>query len=207
MSIITRHLPYVNPRKDTALVLIDLQKGFDDDRWGARNNPQAEAQIALLLAKWRAARLPVIHVQHDSTTSNGSFRPGTPGNEPKMEAAPMPSEPVYRKTVNSAFIGTSLERDLRDWGISTLILAGFTTNHCVSTTARMASNLGFKTLVVQDATATFERIGLDGKMRHAAEVHASALSDLNEEFATIVDTDAVLKGIWLRHQRDPHWSV
>ena len=180
--------------ENAALLIIDVQKGFDDASWGARNNRQAEANIAMLLAKWRAARRPVIHVQHDSTVSNGSFRPGTPGNEAKPEALPLPGEePVYRKTVNSAFIGTTLERDLRSRGISTLVIVGLTTNHCVSTTARMAGNLGFRTLVVEDATATFDRRGIDGKVRPAAEVHAAALSDLNEEFASIVDTDALLR--------------
>jgi nicotinamidase-related amidase len=193
--MILRYLLEADMHKNIALLIIDVQKGFDDARWGARNNPLAETQIALLLAKWRAARLPVIHVQHDSTTSNGSFQPGTPGNEPKLEALPLPGEPVYRKTVNSAFIGTSLERDLRGRGIATLVLVGFITNHCVSTTARMAGNLGFKTFVVEDATATFDRMGLDGRLRPAAEVHASALSDLNEEFAEIIDTHAILENI------------
>ncbi len=108
---------------------------------------------------------------------------------------PQPGEPVYRKSVNSSFIGTSLEADLRSSGIDTLVLVGLTTNHCVSTTARMAGNLGFRTYVVADATATFDRTGIDGSHRPASEVHAAALSDLHGEFATVVDSGAVLAAV------------
>jgi len=177
---------------NAALVLIDVQRGFFDPSWGERNNPQAEANIARLLAAWRASRRPIFHVHHDSQSPHGCFRPGTPGNLPKVEAEPLPGEPVHRKHVNSGFIGTRLEEDLRAAGINTLVIVGLTTNHCVSTTARMAGNFGFNTFVVSDATATFARAHVDGCLRPAQEVHDAALSDLNEEFATIVTTDAVL---------------
>lgn len=119
----------------------------------------------------------------------------TPGYDPQSEAAPEPGEPIHVEGVNSAFIGTSLEQDLRDAGVDTLVVVGLTTNHCVSTTVRIAGNLGFAVYLVEDATATFDRAGLDGKMRPAAEVHASALSDLSEEFATIVSTGNVLRAL------------
>jgi nicotinamidase-related amidase len=118
------------------------------------------------------------------------LRPGSTGNQPKAEATPLPGETIYRKTVNSAFIRTALEADLRSIGAGALVIVGLTTNHCVSTTARMAGNLGFRTYVVSDATATFDRLGLDGVMRPADQVHAAALSDLQGEFATIVDAAA-----------------
>ncbi len=176
----------------TALLVIDVQRGFEDPRWGARNNPDAEANIARLLAAWRTSGRPVVHVHHDSRAPDGAFRPGTPGNAPKPEAEPHAGEPVHRKSVNSAFIGTSLEADLRARGVESLVIVGLTTNHCVSTTTRMAGNLGFDTSIVSDATATFDRPGLDGRLRPASEVHASALSDLDGEFATVVDTATVL---------------
>lgn len=180
---------------DTALIVIDVQQGFLDPRWGERNNPQAEQQIAKLLHAWRSLGLPVIHVQHDSRSPSGAFVPGTPGHQPKPEAMPLPHEPVHHKSVNSAFIGTTLEAELRSRDIGTLVITGLTTNHCVSTTARMAGNFGFDTYVVSDATATFARPTLDGRPRPAQDVHDAALSDLNDEFAHIVSTADVLAAL------------
>lgn len=94
--------------------------------------------------------------------------------------------------VNSGFIGTDLEARLRAAGIATVVIVGLTTNHCVSTTTRMAGNLGFAAHVVSDATATFARPALDGRLRPAEEVHLAALSDLKGEFAEVVVTDEVL---------------
>lgn len=178
---------------NATLLVIDVQQGFLDASWGPRNNPDAEANITRLLAAWRSKGLPVRHVQHSSRSPEGSFFRGTPGFDPKPEAVPAFGEPVHVKGVNSSFIGTSLEQDLRDAGVDTLVVVGLTTNHCVSTTVRMAGNLGFGVYLVDDATATFDRLGLDGQIRPAVEVHAAAISDLSEEFATIVSTDAVLR--------------
>ena len=179
--------------QSAALLVVDVQQAFLDPRWGQRNNPDAEANIARLLAAWRNSKRPVRYVVHDSVEPESLLRPGLPGNAIQAVASPKTGEPIYRKNVNSAFIGTTLERDLRQDGIETLVIVGLTTNHCVSTTARMAGNLGFKTYVVSDATATYDRLALDGTMRSAEDVHAAALSDLHEEFATVVDTAQILK--------------
>src|SRR5580704_9095609 len=141
---------------NAALIVIDVQQGFNDPGWGSRNNPDAESNIGRLLAAWRESGRPPFHVHHDSLSPQGSFYPAKPGNAPKIEAAPLEGEPVYRKHVNSAFIGTALEADLRAAGIDTLVIVGLTTPHCVSTTTRMAGNLGFTTYIVSDATAAFE---------------------------------------------------
>jgi nicotinamidase-related amidase len=177
---------------NAALLVIDVQKGFEQPSWGRRNNPGMEARIADLLEAWRASRRPVIHARHMSTAATSPLRPGQPGNDFKDVAAPLPGEPVIAKHVNSCFIGTSLEYDLRAWGFNTLVIAGLTTNHCVSTTARMAGNLGFAAWVVSDATAAFDRKGPDGCRYPADLIHAIALSDLHGEFATVVDTETLL---------------
>lgn len=182
--------------QNTALLVIDMQVGFDDPAWGARNNPMAEANVATLIAAWRTAGAPVVHVHHDSPGPGGRMRPGTPGNAPKPQAQPLPDEPVYRKRVNSAFIGTKLEGDLRDAGVEALFIVGLTTNHCISTTARMAGNLGFETFVLADATAAFDSADLNGDLRAAQQVHTAALSDLQGEFAEVVETAAVLAALF-----------
>lgn len=179
--------------KNTALLVIDVQQGFCDPSWGPRNNPEAEINIARLIADWRYNGRPIRHIHHSSRSPAGSFYRGEPGHDPKREAAPVPGELIHLKEVNSAFIGTKLEEDLRGEGVNTLVIVGLTTNHCVSTTTRMAGNLGFITYVIEDATATFDRLGLDGEMRPAADVHAAALSDLSDEFATILKTEEVLR--------------
>jgi nicotinamidase-related amidase len=179
--------------QSAALIVVDVQQAFLDPRIGKRNNPQAESNIERLLAAWRDRGLPVRHVVHDSVEPDSVLRPGLPGNAIQAAAAPVGAEPVYRKNVNSAFIGTSLEKDLRRDGIDTLVIVGLTTNHCVSTTVRMAGNLGFTTFVVSDATAAYDRAALDGSMRPAEAVHSGALSDLHGEFATVVETAEVLK--------------
>jgi nicotinamidase-related amidase len=170
------------------LLLVDFQSGFLDPRWGRRNNPDAEERAEALLHAWRAHARPVVHVRHMSTEPLSPLRPGQPGNAFLRPVAPAEGEAIVEKRVNSAFIGTSLESDLRRAGCRALVIAGLTTNHCVSTTARMAGNLGFHTWVVSNATAAFDRTGPDG-VRHPAElVHAMALSDLHGEFATVIDS-------------------
>jgi nicotinamidase-related amidase len=176
-----------------ALLVIDVQQGFDDPFWGRRNNPDAETQIAAMLAAWRRTQRPVIHVQHMSSSSTSPLRPHQPGNAIKPVVRPLPDEPIITKQVNSAFIGTDLEDRLGRLGIDTLVITGLTTNHCVSTTARMAGNFGFTTYVVSDATATFDRIGPDGVLYRAEDIHAISLASLHDEFATVVSTVALLE--------------
>jgi nicotinamidase-related amidase len=178
---------------NAVLLLVDIQQGLDDPKYGERNNPGAEQNIATLLAAWREAQRPVIHVQHMSVRPQSPLRPGLPGNAFKPEASPAPGEPVFRKSVNSAFIGTDLEPHLRTNQIDTVVILGLTTDHCISSTARMSANLGFTTLVVSDATATFERTGPDGEHQTAEQMHRSALASLHDEFATVVTTRILLE--------------
>ncbi len=177
---------------NTALLIIDVQDGLDDPTWGRRNNPEAERNMARLLAAWRTNGRPIFHVQHMSVRPTSPLRPNQPGNAIKRIVAPQGDEPVIQKTVNSAFIGTNLEARLRQAGIQSVVIVGLTTNHCVETSVRMAGNLGFTTYVVADATATFDRTGYDGAHFPAETVHAVSLASLHGEFATVVTTDQVL---------------
>jgi nicotinamidase-related amidase len=181
--------------KEATLIIVDVQKGFDDPKWGKRNNLEAENNIVKILTAWRKTQRPIFHIQHLSCEPNSPLKPDAAGCEFKEIVKPLPHELVIQKQVNSAFIGTNLEAILREQGCTTLVIVGLTTNHCVSTTARMAGNLGFKTYVISDATATFERTGHDGKHYQAEEIHAISLANLHQEFATVIDTESLLS--WL----------
>jgi nicotinamidase-related amidase len=180
-----------------ALILIDIQKGFDDIQYwgGQRNNIDAENNAAKLLAHWRANQLPIFHVQHCSMIPTSLLNVNNDGNEFKEIVKPMDGETVIKKNVNSAFIGTDLKAQLDKEKIKKLVIVGLTTDHCVSTTARMAGNLGFDTFVVADATATFNKKGTDGQSFSAELMHETALASLNNEFATVVTTIDVIHNI------------
>lgn len=175
-----------------ALLLVDVQEGIDQPGRGRRNNPRAEEEAARLLAAWRGSARPVFHVRHMSTEPDSPLRPGLPGNKIKAIVQPAPGEPVVEKSTNSAFIGTDLERRLRSGDVETVVVVGLTTEHCVSSTARMAGDLGFETYVVSDATACFGHEGPNGERFEAEEVHGVSLASLQGEFATIASTDGIL---------------
>jgi nicotinamidase-related amidase len=184
--------PRLDPSR-TALLVIDVQRGFDEIEAAGlpRNNPDAVGQVARLLAVFRRAAAPVIHVRHGSHEPDSRFRPERSGYAVRDEARELGGEVVIVKEVNSAFIGTDLEQRLRGARIETLVIVGATTNHCVETTTRMAGNLGFRALLVRDATWTFDRVGPDGDTYPAALIHAISLANLAGEFATIVTTAEV----------------
>lgn len=190
----------------TVLLVIDLQKAFEEIAAAGvkRNNPEAEARIAELLAGFRKAGAAVIHIRHASLEPASRFRPERSGFAVSDVGREQPGEPVLVKNVNSSFIGTDLEQHLRSAGLTTLVIVGATTNHCVETTTRMASNLGFDARLVRDATWTFERTGPDGDHHTAEAIHAMTLANLSDEFAEIVTTKAVLDALAASNSGQPH---
>ena len=180
----------ITPGDKPALLLIDIQKGFEDiEYWGGqRNNPHAEENAAQLLKQWRKLDFPVFHIQHCSINPASPLHEMNKGNDFMDMVKPMQWEPVIKKNVNSAFIGTNLKEQLDNLTIKKLVLAGLTTDHCVSTTTRMAGNLGFDTFLVANATATFNKKGLEGQNYPAELIHETALASLNGEFASIITT-------------------
>jgi nicotinamidase-related amidase len=178
----------------TALVVVDVQRAFEDaDYWGPRNNPACEANIAALLAAWRAERRPVVFVRHDSDEADSPLRPDRPGNAFRPEITGEP-DLLVTKQVNSAFHGEpDLAAWLREHEIGRIAICGITTNHCCETTARVGGNLGFDVLFVLDATHTFDRAGPDGHVLTADELARATATSLHGEFATVVSTAALTR--------------
>jgi len=183
--------------QNPALILVDIQKGFlDEDYWGGdRNNKNAEIICGTILRKWRELKLPIIHVRHSSTNPNSKLHEQNAGFDFNENVLPEENEPIITKNVNSAFIGTDLKEKLDRLGITTLIIIGLTTNHCVSTTARMSGNYGYETYLISDATATFNRIGVNGEKYDSEIIHFTTLANLNKEFAIIWDSKELMMRI------------
>lgn len=176
-----------------ALLVIDLQRGFEDPYWGARNNPEAELRALELVNHWRSTNEQVVIVRHDSANFTSPLFPGSPGNSLKPQFEPRPGDWLIPKRVHSAFIGTDLEARLTAASISDLTLAGLTTDQCVSSTARMANNLGFRTTVAEDACACFDQTTADGSMVPADTMHRAHLATLHQEFATVARVDDLIR--------------
>jgi nicotinamidase-related amidase len=167
------------------------------------------APVRRLLAAARAATIPVIHTreghrpdlsdltvfkQRRATGSGapiGSVGPlgrllvrGEPGHAIIAEVAPLPGETVIDKPGFGAFYATDLELILRARGISSLTIAGVTTDICVHSTLREAVDRGFVCTTVADACAAGD-----------PAVHAAMLACIAGEggiLGRVVDTDAVV---------------
>lgn len=178
--------------QNTPLLIIDVQKAFDDPKWGERNNKDAEEKIKILLQAWRTTGRPVLFVQHVSMVESSLFNLNKPTCQFKEGIEPTNGEPIFQKNVNSSFIGTELEQVLKQLKCEQMVIVGLTTNHCVETTTRMAGNFGFSPILVEDACATFGRLGPDGTYYSPEQIHEMTLVNLHEEFAQIRKASDVL---------------
>ncbi|MFL0564599.1 cysteine hydrolase family protein [Microbacterium sp. 179-I 1D1 NHS] len=190
MQIPPRHLAL----NRAALVVIDVQRGFDDTvYWGRRDNPACESNIAALLVQWRELGWPVVFVRHDSTSDASPLRPGQAGNDLKPEVTGIP-DLLVTKSVNSSFHGTpDLDAWLRANGIEQIVVTGISTNHCCETTARVGGNLGYDVYFALDATHSFDRTAPDGTVIPAATLAAVTATNLDREFAVVCSTADILR--------------
>ena len=168
---------------DRAVLLpIDMQRGFDDPSGPRRWNKDVDSNGLALLAAWRAARRPIIHVRHDSVKPGSVFAPGQPGNALRPGFEPRPGEPLVTKSVNSAFIGTDLDLRLKRLGARHVVVFGLVTDMCVSTTIRTGANMGWDMALVPDACDCFDLPdGLGGTIP-AEQIHAAHVATLAFEF-------------------------
>ena len=163
----------------SALIVVDVQRGFDDaEYWGPRNNPDCEANVG---ASSRPGAPRAGRSCMSSTTRPHPSSPLAPGEQGQRvqgcrELASRTC--LVEKTVHSAFYGEpDLDAWLRGNGITGVAVCGIQTNMCCETTARMASDLGYDLLFVEDATHTFDIVTPTKKVYRAREVaRYSALS-------------------------------
>lgn len=180
---------------NTVLIPIDMQRAFDAAPWPKRWNGKLDENGLALLAAWRAARRPIIHVRHDSVEPNSTLRPETPGNVHRPGFEPLGGEPLVTKSVNAAFIGTDLDLRLRRLGVDTVVLFGISTDMCVSTSVRVGANMGYRVLLVEDACDCFDLSDGAGGTIAAHDIHRAHIATLRQEFATVLKTADVLAAL------------
>lgn len=178
---------------DTALLLIDVQKGVHVlDHWGGptgrMNNPGREDNLRALFDGFRHAGRQVAFTRHDSCEPDSPLKFSLPTGEQLPGLDIRPGEIVVEKDVNSGFIGTDLEIRLRRAGIRRMVIAGYFTNFCVETTTRMAGNMGYDVYLAHDACATCNRIDLNGVDHDPELVHDLAVAAMHGEFCTALST-------------------
>lgn len=173
----------------TALIVIDVQREFDDPSHGRRDNPDAEANIGALVAAWQHAGRPIVRVAQTEPDSEGGFAPDSPSHAFKPVVADLTPALDLRKEVHSAFHG---EPDLHGWlrerGIEQIAICGIQTNRCCESTARVGCDLGYDVLFVPDAMHTFDKTDAAGVTFTAEHLSAATAASLHGYFATVVTT-------------------
>lgn len=175
---------------DTALIVIDIQAFYFPEGMVPLVGPEAAAaQAAKVIAAFRAAGRPVIHVQHlpkdvdapDPTGIQAQYRI-------HPDVLPKPGEVVIGKHHPNSFRDTELSEILAELGVTKLVIVGMQTHMCVEAAVRAGADLGFEMTVVDDACATRD-LSFDGTTVPAAQVHAAALAAMKSSYATVVSTD------------------
>ena len=168
----------------TALLIIDIQDFYFPGGKSELVNPEAaSANAAKVLAAFRAAGNPVVHVRHEFE----------PGGSIHASVAPVEGEKVFTKTEVSCFNGTKVLAYLEETGVEKLVIVGMQTHMCLEAATRAAHDLGFECVVVADACATRD-LKYGDRTVPAADVHASTLATLNRTYAKVVDTQEFLSG-------------
>lgn len=170
------------------LLPIDMQQAFDGPPWPRRWNERADRNGLALLAAWRSARRPIIHVRHNSIQPGSSLAEGAPGNRFRAGFDPLNGELLVGKSVNSAFIGTDLDLRLKRMGAKHVVTFGISTDMCVSTTVRTGANMGWDMILVPDACDCFDLPDGHGGTIAASDVQRIHVATLAFEFCKIIST-------------------
>jgi nicotinamidase-related amidase len=178
---------------ESVVVMIDCQNTYTTGVMKLSGIEAALEEAARLLARAREAGTPVVHVMHD----------GGPGSAYDVReeigriaeaVAPRGDEATVVKRLPNAFAKTDLHERLQGLGKTDLIVAGFMTHMCVSSTVRAGFDLGYRSTVVAAAAATRDLPSASGGIVPARSLHEASLAGLADLFAVVVDRAADLPG-------------
>lgn len=190
-KILTPQLQEKISRKNCILLIINAQQGIHNIK-NNRSNLKAEDNMKEILNIWRENSSKIIHIKHISDSVESLFYRNNPSSHFINDFEPLNQEIVLEKNKASAFNGTKLQAYLENLDSPTLILTGFTANECIEATARDAKELGYKTIVIGDATAMFDLTGQDQKLYKAEKIHTLVLTNINVHYARVESTTYAL---------------
>jgi nicotinamidase-related amidase len=173
-------------------VIINAQKALHYSDQRHRSNLKAEGNILDALKHWRKRKWPVLHIKHVSDSRSSLFYRKSEVIEFIGGFEPFGREMVIEKTKASAFVKTDFEKFVRKLKVPAIVLTGFTAGECIDATARHANDLEIRTIVIGDATATFDIVGPDGKLYKADKIHRSMLANIHANFADVISTSSAI---------------
>ena len=178
---------------DSALILIDCQMEYVDGPLALPDVKSALKECSEVLARAREAGAPVFHIVHKGK-AGGAFDLDAPRGQIAPEVSPIEGEQTVEKSLPNAFAGTNLDDLIKQTGKSELIVVGFMTHMCVSSTVRAALDLGYRSTIVESAAATRDLPLPTGGVINAKDLHNSSLAALSDRFAVIALTAGDLPG-------------
>jgi nicotinamidase-related amidase len=177
--------------RTASLVLIDFQNEYLTGPVSLGNAASAVAAAARLLDLARQSGAPIIHVAHVGR-AGGLFDRAAHRGQIVSELVPRAGEEIVEKQLPNAFAGTELNGTLARAGRKELILAGFMTHMCVSSTARAALDAGYRVTIDAGSCATRDLPDGRGGVVAADTLHEVALVELSDRFAIIARDQAAL---------------
>ena len=180
----------------TCLILVDLQNDyFPGGKMALVGADAAVTRAGRLLTAFRAAALPVFHVQHVATQPGATFfLPETQGVKIDQRVLPLAEETVVVKHFPNSFRETPLADRLRETTASRLVIAGAMSHMCIDATTRAAADLGFSCTVAEDACATRD-LSFGGRVIPAADVHAAFMAALEGAYASVLATQTIIDNL------------
>jgi len=171
---------------ESVLIIIDAQREYVDGKLRLNGIDASLKEASRLLNRARKAGIPIIHVVHKAKPGSALFDPNGPYVEIAAPVAAKPGETIVTKTLPSSFANTNLDEVLTKTGRKNLIVIGYMTHMCVSTTVRAALDRGYKTTVVAKATATRDLPDIKGGVIKAKTIQNASLAALADRFAVVV---------------------
>ena len=179
----------------TALIIVDIQNDYFPKRNMELSNPEKAAANAAKVLEWfrKNNKENIFHIQHIAADpALGFFISDTVGAKIHETVQPLENESIIIKHFPNSFLKTELESQLKEKGITKVVVVGMMTHMCIDATIRAAVDLGYETTLIEDACATRD-LSYEGKVVPADQVHYAFVGALNGMYCAVESTEDFLQ--------------